>query len=499
MAGPGVAPAASGLPAPPGCQVCAAAPPKTGFGLFSEVSRAPGEQVFADSPLFVIQHTGNRRMVAACANCCAFVEPLHAQLEVLFSEARFGASLLATLAEAAPHWQAEHAAAEAAAGVTVGEAVRCSQGCGEVYCSEACRAAHWGQCHNLLCVGPVQSEDHPLLRFKYHALEHTDALLLAAQVLAHLINRARAMGGGIAVTQGLMAELLSFCHAPFREACRPPPGRGKDAEFVAHTDGLIAEAAGWLKAAFDIHAPAEAAALFQAGPAFLSEVLGLFEYNNIDVEVTSPLAAFFSAKGRTLLARGGVNGPGTTAAELALVERLLREKEWLMRCIWGEETTGIYADDAEIEAAAAADPSAAGAVEVDAAMDEDGEEAVNPEVVNKAMSEARAAVDRMSFEQLLEAQWPAFHGTGLFMSVARINHSCAPNVKVLFPMNSARLQAIALTPVNAGEELCISYIRQEADVKTRRRQLLEYGFNCVCEKCVREDSTSVRKAQKRLK
>lgn len=458
--------------------------------------RAPGEQVFTDNPLFVIQHTGNRRMVAACANCCAFVEPLHAQLEVMFSEARF-APLLASLAEAVHHWQAEHAEAEAAGGRAVKEAVRCSQGCGEVYCSEACRAAHWGQCHNLLCVGQVQREDHPLVRFKYHALEHTDALLLAAQVLAHLINRARSMGGGVEVTQGLMSELLSFCHAPFRDACRPPPGRGKDAEFYAHTDGLITEAASLLKAAFDLHAPAEAAALFQAGPAFFSEVLGLFEYNNIDVEVTSPLAAFFNAKGRTLLARGGASGPGTTGAELALVERLLREKEWLMRCVWGEETTGIYGDDGEMDGSADALSQAVAAA--DAAMDEDGEEAVNSEVVSKAMCDARAAVDQMSIEQLLEAQWPAFHGTGLFMSVARINHSCSPNVKVLFPGNSACLQAVALSPLSVGEEICISYIRQEADVQTRRRQLLEYGFVCVCERCVQEDSASTRKAQRRLK
>ena len=45
---------------------------------------------------------------------------------------------------------------------------------------EACRDAHFQQCHNLLCVGPLRAED-PLLRFKYHALEHADTLLLAAQ------------------------------------------------------------------------------------------------------------------------------------------------------------------------------------------------------------------------------------------------------------------------------------------------------------------------------
>ena len=45
------------------------------------------------------------------------------------------------------------------------------------------------------------------------------------------------------------------------------------------------------------------------------------------------------------------------------------------------------------------------------------------------MCEARAEVARMSLEQLLQSPWPAMHGTGLFASVARMNHSCLPNVK----------------------------------------------------------------------
>ena len=41
----------------------------------------------------------------------------------------------------------------------------------------------------------------------------------------------------------------------------------------------------------------QAAALFASGPAFFAEVMGLFEYNNIDVEVASPISQFFAAKG----------------------------------------------------------------------------------------------------------------------------------------------------------------------------------------------------------
>merc|ERR1711939_131256 len=106
------------------------------------------------------------------------------------------------------------------------------------------------------------------------------------------------------------------------------------------------------------------------------------------------------------------------------------------------------------------------------------------ELAGAAMTQARLDVDRMSFEQLLEAPWPALHGTALFATVARMNHSCTPNARIDFTSNSATLSAIATAPVAPGEELSISYIREEADVQVRRRRLLEYGFVCVCERCL---------------
>eukprot|EP00931_Biecheleriopsis_adriatica_P017905 TRINITY_DN12691_c0_g1_i1.p1 TRINITY_DN12691_c0_g1~~TRINITY_DN12691_c0_g1_i1.p1 ORF type:complete len:488 (-),score=122.30 TRINITY_DN12691_c0_g1_i1:23-1486(-) len=469
--------AAGGPPAPCGCEVRAADPPK-GFGLFATAGCAAHTQMFTEEPLFVMQHTGNRRVVAACARCCGFIGSVQAQLEVLFGEARF-APLLASLGDMPRRWQE-------AAGEGSGTLVRCTQGCGEIYCSEACRDMHFQHSHNLLCVGPLQ-EDHPLLRFKYHALEHADTLLLAAQVFAFLINRAKASGGGSEVMQNLMKELLCFCHAPFREACRPPPGRPKDAEFFAHTDGLVNEAASLLRAALEPHAPVEVATLFQGGPAFFSEVLGLFEYNNIDVEVASPLGPLFLGRAQALAASG--------SAELQQLEALLREKEWVMRCVWGEETTGIFGDEVDV---AAGGTDSGGGEEADSAM-RAIEQGNDEQVTSAAMAEARAEVAKMSLAQILQSPWPALHGTALFASVARMNHSCAPNAKIAFPGNSARLTATSVLNVSPGDELCICYVNQEADVQTRRRRLLEYGFTCSCSRCLSEDSGALRKAQKRLK
>lgn len=439
-----------------------------------------------------MQHTGNRRLVAACARCCGFIGSVQAQLEVVFGEARF-APLLAGLGDLPQRWQE-------LAGEGRGNMVRCSQGCGEIYCSEACRDAHFQHSHNLLCVGPLQSEDHPLIRFKYHAIEHADTLLLAAQVLAFIVNRARSMGGGAEVTQKLMRELLCFCHAPFREACRPPPGRAKDADFFSHTEAIVGEAARLLKEALEPHAPVEVATIFQSGGAFFSEVLGMFEYNNIDVEVASPLSLLFEAVAKAFAAKSSVEPQAVTG--LQQLEALLREKEWVMRCVWGEETTGIYVDEIDVASAAqtvTAPGGSAAASETDAAMEAAAEQGDDQRLATVAMSQARADVAKMSFEQLVQAAWPVLHGTALYSSVARMNHSCAPNVKVAFHGNSAKITATSILGVGTGDELCICYVDQEADVQTRRRRLLEYGFTCSCPRCQSEDSGALRKTQKRLK
>jgi len=457
--------------------------PSRGFGIFATSDCQAGTQVFTDHPVLVLQHSGNRRVVAACANCMAFVGPLQTQLEVLFNEARF-----APLAEAL-NIAGVIAKWDAVLGGSAAQSVRCAQGCGEIYCSDACRTAHFSHSHNLLCTGPITTEDHPLIRFKYHALEHADTLLLAAQAMSFLVNRAKASGGGADVTRTLMQELLRFCHGPFRDVCRAPPGRPKDAEFYANTDNLISEAALLLKTAFEVHAPEETAALFEGGAAFLSELLGLFELNNIDVDIPSPVGPGITARGRALLEAARAQD-AAAVQEAQLLERLLREKEWLMRCVWGEETTGIFGDDEDRREDAKIDAIMAEAPDDDTA---------DAKVAGHAMEEARLEVEKMSFEQLLAAQWPSLHGIALYTTVARSNHSCAPNVKIDFPDNSGRLTATSIAPIAAGEEMCISYIDQTVDVQVRRRRLLEYGFVCSCPRCAQEDSGALRKAQKRLK
>ena len=44
--------------------------------------------------------------------------------------------------------------------------------------------------------------------------------------------------------------------------------------------------------------------------------------------------------------------------------------------------------------------------------------------------------------------------------------------------------------MSAGEELCNPYIDVSLPLAARRRELREYGFECRCAKCVREEAAA---------
>ena len=71
--------------------------------------------------------------------------------------------------------------------------VSCSLGCGELFCSAECEAwarKHGG--HGLLCVGPIDSLDHPLCVFRRVGASLGEEVLLAGQLLAAALQEAAA-------------------------------------------------------------------------------------------------------------------------------------------------------------------------------------------------------------------------------------------------------------------------------------------------------------------
>jgi hypothetical protein len=82
-------------------------------------------------------------------------------------------------------------------------------------------------------------------------------------------------------------------------------------------------------------------------------------------------------------------------------------------------------------------------------------------------------------------------GQGIYTIGCLFNHSCDPNLQVLYcDENDETLVATCLRDIAAGEELCISYINESMPYAERQQQLYEhYLFHCTCTKCVAEGAT----------
>uniref|UniRef100_A0A8C2Z6B0 Protein-lysine N-trimethyltransferase SMYD5 n=1 Tax=Cyclopterus lumpus TaxID=8103 RepID=A0A8C2Z6B0_CYCLU len=79
-------------------------------------------------------------------------------------------------------------------------------------------------------------------------------------------------------------------------------------------------------------------------------------------------------------------------------------------------------------------------------------------------------------------------GSGLFLLQSSCNHSCIPNAEASFPDNNFLLQLCALSDINPGEEICISYLdccQRDRSRHSRHKVLREnYLFVCSCPKCI---------------
>ncbi|CUG93552.1 Hypothetical protein, putative [Bodo saltans] len=85
-------------------------------------------------------------------------------------------------------------------------------------------------------------------------------------------------------------------------------------------------------------------------------------------------------------------------------------------------------------------------------------------------------------------------GQGIYTIGCLFNHSCDPNLQVLYiDGNDETLVAVCLRDVQEGEELCISYINESLPYAERQQQLYEhYLFDCGCKKCSGEAESATK-------
>jgi hypothetical protein len=76
-------------------------------------------------------------------------------------------------------------------------------------------------------------------------------------------------------------------------------------------------------------------------------------------------------------------------------------------------------------------------------------------------------------------------GTALFPIMCTMNHSCDPNCTVLYTRNGEG-HVVAIRDIQQGEELCICYIDIDMGLAARERNLREYKFTCHCSRCAHD-------------
>ena len=96
----------------------------------------------------------------------------------------------------------------------------------------------------------------------------------------------------------------------------------------------------------------------------------------------------------------------------------------------------------------------------------------------------------MTREELLEQSesfFPPLDGTALLSLVCSMNHSCDPNVQIVY--NECCGEPLLATVI-ALREIKDEEVNQEAsridtneDLASRREKLRDYGFLCMCPRC----------------
>lgn len=75
----------------------------------------------------------------------------------------------------------------------------------------------------------------------------------------------------------------------------------------------------------------------------------------------------------------------------------------------------------------------------------------------------------------------------VFLTVARLNHSCIPNSQgnLNTALPGSQFTIHALREIAEGEEITISYLHDELGIRSVRQTVLKdgYGFECACEIC----------------
>jgi hypothetical protein len=348
--------------------------------------------------------------------------------------------------------------------------VPCRQKCGEVYCSIECEHDFW-KCHTLLCTGPIKDENHPLLEWKRHAILNNEIFLLVGDVLSAILAFPELMG---AYTDFTMVPWWTVATLPFVDK---PMGFPEASALESSCQSLCEESAYLLNQALKL----QGVETELITPLFIAQIIGAFEQNSIGIRARHPLC-------RDILEDGELR-----SHQLQDVVRCLEKAGFIGQGRCNDDAC----DDEACDYTSQGEDDDDGSEMMSEGSNDDvdgGEQNVESQW-NYTSDEiagflAGLNIDEREGEDDLGAVFAPLDGTAMFSTTCKMNHSCDPNVIVVYrglkwhePLVA---QCVAKCDIEPGEELCISYVDVNEAVEVRRRELANYGFNCSCERCCSE-------------
>ncbi|EIE20780.1 SET domain-containing protein [Coccomyxa subellipsoidea C-169] len=405
-----------------------------GKGVFARKAIAEDNVIFEEPALVGAQHTANRADALVCSRCFTFIGSIGMQIahrllsmrsEGLGLHPSFACLCSATLSMDLSCLWSGVAELPHSDRYPLPKLVTCLGGCTDtVYCSEECAAANWAAHHRLLCSGPRSQPSRISADAIRRFKEHADETNDAFHIAAQVV----------AGTLLRAEELLSNGFAP--EAA----GSSSERNWAALQRAWRPYAAAW-KAHW-------------------------WECVAIPDDVTD--AACFRSDLHEL-----------AGDSLELLKEFLYDERFpalfhldvygSIMGIFELNNLGIYV----------------------ASPVEDYFELCHAEDGGLSEEEQKLThlITRPLLDSLGESYGAGCEGSAFYALQSCCNHSCAPNAHAFKRAHidtDGSATILARKPIAPGEEVCLSYIDEDAPYHDRRAALADYGFTCECDKCVSE-------------
>ena len=505
--------------------------PIKGRHLVATQTLTKGQLIFVDRPLLAFQSIQNlhyNRYI--CYNCKAFVNTPANMLSWRCRSTTTTANVITDESETQPHTTSDQTS-NAVTTVTEREpygCVPCRHSCGYVYCSTSCEIECWSKHHQYLCTGDLESDTHPIVQYKQYAIETNEVLLLIAEWW--ISQHSRLICSSSSGTSGNI------------DNDEPPNRNDTYTDFIMNpwwdvvTSDMIQDAnepsAGYINGeVITIHDQLKvvcttAAELLNSALGYpTTKVDGIVDDNNNNHQHLQPHHAIPKITALDIACRigameqnaMGIRQRSPLCAPSLLTDTQFRHKyhEELVQClqetglIGNNNDNGCNDDDNNDDNNKAMDSDPKNYSYDDVAlrlsklyMNEDfSVNDTNPDGGNENNSANTANIESIMYNtdgDDLDILFPPLDGTAMYSIACKMNHSCHPNVILLYrrrsnigPAYPLTASVVALRNIEPHEELTISYINANASYQQRQKDLQNYGFICHCDKCEQEKDVMV--------